>query len=145
MKVGWDKLIWFSYHIPKHPVISWMAILNRLPTKDRLLSWGIEVDGRCLFCQSELETRDHLFFGCRYSKSIWEAVLQLCQLNRRTASWNEELHWGISRLKGKALISVALPGMHIYIYIYIYIYVYTSFGRREITGISIILKLLHRR
>ena len=34
--------------IPKHVVIAWMADLNKLPTKDRLISWGMEVEGECV-------------------------------------------------------------------------------------------------
>ena len=37
-KKEWQKLVWTSLVVPKHAVIAWMAILNRLPTKDRLMS-----------------------------------------------------------------------------------------------------------
>ncbi|XP_039009143.1 uncharacterized protein LOC120137444 [Hibiscus syriacus] len=32
IKVPWHSLIWFPQHIPKHSLIAWMAILDRLPT-----------------------------------------------------------------------------------------------------------------
>ena len=35
-KVAWHKLIWTSFVVPKHRLIAWMTILNRLPTKVRL-------------------------------------------------------------------------------------------------------------
>ncbi|XP_022746304.1 probably inactive leucine-rich repeat receptor-like protein kinase At3g28040 [Durio zibethinus] len=41
MKVVWRRLIWCKMHVPKHAIIAWIAILNRLPTKDRLNAWGI--------------------------------------------------------------------------------------------------------
>ena len=85
-----------------------MAILNRLPTKDRLISWGLTIDGDCKLCQIEPKTRDHLFFGCSFSRGIWRTILQLCGLKRRVGSWTEELDWAIQRFKGKALISVVL-------------------------------------
>ena len=34
-RVVWHKLVWFNLNMPKHDFISWLAILNRLPTKDR--------------------------------------------------------------------------------------------------------------
>ena len=35
-KVSWHKLVWSTFNIPKHAFITWLAILNKLPTKDRL-------------------------------------------------------------------------------------------------------------
>ncbi|XP_039064463.1 uncharacterized protein LOC120209551 [Hibiscus syriacus] len=43
-KVPWHRLVWFPGHIPKFSLISWMAILDRLPTKDRLARFGIVID-----------------------------------------------------------------------------------------------------
>ena len=107
-KVPWHRFLWSSMSIPKHVFISWMALLNRLPTMDRLATWGLEVRGLCYFCQGELETRDHLFFGCSYSKNIWKQILQLCELNREVGFWLSELKCAIHEIKGKALISIIL-------------------------------------
>ena len=30
----WHRLIWTSLSIPKHAIVSWITILNRLPTMD---------------------------------------------------------------------------------------------------------------
>ena len=61
-KVDSHRLV-LNYHvIPKHSLITWMAILNRLFTKDRLISWGLEMGGTCCLCQNESKSRDHLFF-----------------------------------------------------------------------------------
>ncbi|KAE8713472.1 putative 26S proteasome non-ATPase regulatory subunit 3 [Hibiscus syriacus] len=35
-KVTWQKIIWLPLHVPKLSIVSWMPILERLPTKDRL-------------------------------------------------------------------------------------------------------------
>ena len=81
-KVTWSRLLWGSQTIPKHSIVVWMAILNRLPTMDRLISWGIRMNGICCLCQLEHETRDHMFYGCSYSRSIWGMILTLCGQNR---------------------------------------------------------------
>ena len=107
-KVLWHRLLWGTLTIPKHSVIAWMAILNRLPTLDRLISWGMEINGICYLCQRELETRDHIFFECRYSKEVWEMILSNCGLNKMTRSWNEELQWVVRKIKGKQLINAIL-------------------------------------
>ena len=78
--------------VPKHAVISWMATLNRLPTKDGMKKWGIEVDEECILCKEGKESRDHMFFTCRFSKSIWKRVITLCGLQREVLSWVEELN-----------------------------------------------------
>ena len=107
-KVTWHKLLWGSIAIPKHTIVVWMAILNRLPTKDRLISWDIDMNGTCCLCQEEPETRDHIFFGCIYSRSIWEKLLSLCGINREIGNWSEELQWAAQNLKGRNLTSTLL-------------------------------------
>ena len=106
-KVSWHKLL-SSMSIPKHVLISWMAILNRLPTMDRLALWGVNVRETCSLCLEELETRDHIFFGCKYSKEIWKRILLLCELKREVGTWTEELQWAEQKIKGKVLISIVL-------------------------------------
>ncbi|XVF84351.1 hypothetical protein PTKIN_Ptkin17bG0029900 [Pterospermum kingtungense] len=66
-KVPWEKLIWSAPTIPKHYIISWMAILNRLPTKDRLRHWGIIDD------------------------LIWHDLLSSYGIGRDVGDWNDEL------------------------------------------------------
>ena len=63
-----------------------MVVLNRLPTMDRLASWGMGVDELCRFCQHEKETRDHIFFGCTFAKCVWKKVLEICGLSREIGS-----------------------------------------------------------
>ena len=72
--------------MPKHKFITWMAYLNRLPTMDKLESWGMSVRGTCYNCQMEVETRDHLFFGYNYAKDVWKQVLQLYGMSREVRS-----------------------------------------------------------
>ena len=77
---------------------------------DRLISWGIEMSGTCCLCQMDLESRDHLFFGCSYSRSIWGMILSLCGLSRVIGGWSDELQWAVQNLKVKKLISSLLLG-----------------------------------
>ena len=74
-KVVWHKLVWYHLTVPKHVFISWMAILDRLPTMDRLRTRGMEVGGVCALCKQDMETRNHLLFSCSYSKEIWQKIL----------------------------------------------------------------------
>ncbi|KAL4361754.1 hypothetical protein GQ457_04G001430 [Hibiscus cannabinus] len=117
-KVTWHKIVWFPLHIPKHAMITWMTILNRLPTRDRLLRMEIVEDSMCELCGNVVESRCHLFFECRFSREIWENVLKLCGLSRMMQRWDDELDWAIAVLKGKSLIVYILKlawQAHIYL------------------------------
>lgn len=39
-KFTWHMTLWAVPNIPKHAFIAWMTILDKLPTADRLQSWG---------------------------------------------------------------------------------------------------------
>ena len=97
-----------SQYLPKFAFIAWMAILNRLPTMDRLQAWGMEVEGTCVLCKQDMENRNHLFFGCSFSRNIWKGVLELCGLRREVWDWEEELKWAYQKLKGASLLSIIL-------------------------------------
>lgn len=53
-----------------------LAALGRLPTKDRLIHWGV-VDNQILpMCASQAENISHLFFRCDVSAQVWGKILQ---------------------------------------------------------------------
>lgn len=71
------KAIWKSKCLPKLRVFAWLLFLDRLNTKDLMQrkNWQIEGGPHCVLCNlSQLETRDHLFFGCPFASSCWGAV-----------------------------------------------------------------------
>lgn len=71
--LSWSKVIWFPLGVPRFAFISWLAIRNRLSTGDRMRAWG-QVQG-CLFCGEPNESRDHLFFACPYTYTLWLEVV----------------------------------------------------------------------
>lgn len=85
--VSWFPLIWIKLGIPKHQSMAWLFILNRCPTRDRLLSWGLQSDHMCLLCNREPESRDHLFFRCGYSISVWRTLALKFRLPSVGPSW----------------------------------------------------------
>lgn len=74
--VPWHKAIWFSWGIPKHSFLAWLFVLVRNPTRDRLRQWGLQVDEGCLLCTTLPESRDHLFYECPFTWSVWEPISQ---------------------------------------------------------------------
>ncbi|KAG7588702.1 Reverse transcriptase domain [Arabidopsis suecica] len=70
--VPWAKVVWFKEHVPRYSFATWQAMLTRLPTRDRLRRWGMNIPASCVLCLSGVESHDHLFFECPFSSEIWE-------------------------------------------------------------------------
>ncbi|CAH2034101.1 unnamed protein product [Thlaspi arvense] len=60
--------------ISKHKFLTWLFVLNRCPTKDRIINWGLSTDPICLLCNNLPESRNHLYFECSFSWSLWLRV-----------------------------------------------------------------------
>lgn len=72
--VPWSPAVWIARGIPKHNFLTWLVNLNRCPTKDRMINWGLQTNPTCVLCNSFLETRDHLFFDCNFSYFVWNPL-----------------------------------------------------------------------
>ncbi|KAL0657191.1 hypothetical protein Bca4012_077775 [Brassica carinata] len=68
-KLQWCKVVWFRQSIPHFSFITWLAFKDRLATGARTRAWGIVQP--CLLCGEPDETRDHLFFACPFSFTVW--------------------------------------------------------------------------
>ncbi|XP_021836449.2 uncharacterized protein [Spinacia oleracea] len=91
--VGWKRIFCNSHASPKSVFIVWLALQDRLATKERLRRWNVIADSVCCLCHSTDESRDHLFFDCSYSADIWNQVLQRSGIHRTAGTWNEEVQW----------------------------------------------------
>ena len=89
--VDWAKEEWGAHNTPKHMFILWLAALGRLSTYDRL--FFLDVDPGCRFCGVDLETHQHLFFECPYSKDVWREVRKRFKIPSRVASIGNALSW----------------------------------------------------
>ncbi|XP_024010913.1 uncharacterized protein LOC112086233 [Eutrema salsugineum] len=89
--VPWHSGVWFTHCTPKFSVFTWLAILNRLSTGDRMQSWNVGANTLCSLCNSNLESRDHLFFSCCYSGEIWTKLTKNLLQSSFTTSWNDVL------------------------------------------------------
>ncbi|KAG7573766.1 Reverse transcriptase zinc-binding domain [Arabidopsis suecica] len=93
-KKDWAKSVWFKGAVPKHAFNMWVVHLNRLPTRQRMASWGLGVSPNCCICSALEESRDHLFLSCLFASQIWSMVFS--RLDRRQGvfcSWSELLSW----------------------------------------------------
>ncbi|XP_060969974.1 uncharacterized protein LOC133037150 [Cannabis sativa] len=60
----WSKQVWSRMNIPKHSSLLWLAMLDRLKTRQRLVKFQITTDAQCILCDASEETVSHLFFCC---------------------------------------------------------------------------------
>ncbi|WZZ78595.1 hypothetical protein YC2023_099167 [Brassica napus] len=65
-------------------------ILDRCPTRDRLLRWGISVSHLCLLCNNASESRDHIYFDCNFSFDLWAISARRCGLTPNR-SWSDTI------------------------------------------------------
>ncbi|KAJ9536540.1 hypothetical protein OSB04_un000292, partial [Centaurea solstitialis] len=117
--VLWTKAVWFKGHIPKHSFCLWLACLRRLPTQDRIMEWKHEPpDLRCSLCGLEMDSHNHLFFECTFSRQVWLQVMEKCQWIDFPCSWNaiiDALSDGATRPKQLAhLLTLASAVYHIW-------------------------------
>ncbi|XP_048634085.1 uncharacterized protein LOC125608168 [Brassica napus] len=89
----WAPLAWPSRGIPRHSFHCWLVLKDRLPTRDRLLCWGLQVQPLCLLCNAFPESRDHLYWECDMTFQLWGRVSTKCGLDplRRWAPAIEQL------------------------------------------------------
>jgi hypothetical protein len=68
------KKIWKSEVLHKQKVFVWLLLVDRLNTRDMMdrRNWHLHSGVDCETCSGhERETREHLFFNCRFAQKIW--------------------------------------------------------------------------
>ncbi|KAL9658907.1 hypothetical protein QQ045_018602 [Rhodiola kirilowii] len=116
--VEWNKLVWNDFNAPRDSIHAWLTVQNKLLTRDRLCLWGIPISNSCALCESGEESRDHLFFECRFTQEVWYKVLNFLLFTPSFHCWDGLIPWfkalPQSRLKTKmaaAAISRVLNGV----------------------------------
>ncbi|KAG2323503.1 hypothetical protein Bca52824_016716 [Brassica carinata] len=92
LPVSWSKIVWFARGIPKHSFLTWLVTLNRCPTRDRIISWGLSTTPHCLLCNAADETRDHIFFECPFSFAVWDSLARKANC-LPSLSWSQTLNY----------------------------------------------------
>jgi hypothetical protein len=68
----WKKL-WKLFVPPKQIHFIWRILNNAVPVKEKLFRKGIKCVPLCSYCNSNLETMDHIFLECEWAKQAWLA------------------------------------------------------------------------
>ena len=87
VSVPWALTVWNKGGIPRHSFLVWLFVLNRRPTRDMILGWGLQTSPLCLLCNVANESRSHLFFDCSYSWGLWGALGPRCGITP-ARSWD---------------------------------------------------------
>ncbi|KAL2894924.1 hypothetical protein RDABS01_010833 [Bienertia sinuspersici] len=98
-KMFWHRNVWGRLSMPKHQFCAWLAIQERLNTKERLERMGVIKDTDCVLCQGAKETWNHLFFQCPYSKQIIQDINQWLGANPTVRSIPHLYRWINRRTK----------------------------------------------
>lgn len=77
-----------------------MAYRKRMLTREKLKRWGIIHDDQCVLCYAAVESQNHLFFDCIFSKCIWREVLRRNDINRDVKEWETESEWAVAETRG---------------------------------------------
>lgn len=85
------KQVWCSLATPKHIFFFWLAVQQKLFTRDRLVTCIPGIDMVCPVCNQEEESNLHLFFQCVFSKQFVNWVCGWLQVD--VAKFNNWLHW----------------------------------------------------
>ncbi|XP_018461065.1 uncharacterized protein LOC108832079 [Raphanus sativus] len=87
MQLKWPRGVWYSMATPRFAFIVWLAMQNRLSTMDRVARWSQGVDVKCVLCNNDVESRDHLFFRCTYSAQLWYSLVGGILGSAYTENW----------------------------------------------------------
>lgn len=92
-------------YILRVSLISWLAWLDRLATKERLKKWNVQLTSNLCDCfGTELETQNHLFFSCTSTGRIWQLTLARLGFHRDPVNWESECGWLLQQ-QGKSIDS----------------------------------------
>ena len=78
------KRLWKSWAPGKCKTFVWLAIRNRCWTADRLQKRGLQHLERCVLCDQEEETIQHILTSCVFARQFWCAILQQLALTNLT-------------------------------------------------------------
>ena len=115
---GLYHLIWKTWAPPKCRFFLWLVANKRCWTADRLAKRGLDHPARCLFCDQEAETIDHILVSCVFTRVFWFTLLKPFGFQSLTPqpghssfmAWWEQISGLASGIPGKGLNSLVALG-----------------------------------
>ncbi|XP_058763890.1 uncharacterized protein LOC131637316 [Vicia villosa] len=100
-QMSWKELMFGNLARPRAIFQLWIACHTRLPTRSRLMKWGLIDHNKCSFCDA-VETQQHLLFDCSLMKNAWKKVLNWINIQHEPLNWDRELEWIVLNCRGKS-------------------------------------------
>ncbi|KAJ0898232.1 putative reverse transcriptase zinc-binding domain-containing protein [Helianthus annuus] len=73
---------WILWIPLKVKIFVWRAEIERIPTRTTLNRRNVSVpDLRCVLCDADAETAEHLFTGCGFSFGVWTVIGRWCKID----------------------------------------------------------------
>ncbi|KAK1365079.1 hypothetical protein POM88_040640 [Heracleum sosnowskyi] len=85
--VPWFSSVWHKLAISRYAHHQWILCWNRLPTLQRLASFGLVTIQHCYLCVGGLECSSHFFVSCIYSSFVLGLLAQKLRLPIQARSW----------------------------------------------------------
>lgn len=106
--VPWAKLVWSNYCIPKYVFLLWLVFGKKLETQDRTKRWdgNLKFTSGCLYCNQVIETHNHLFFECLYSKMVWSYFHRVLRMRDISEKWDDICNRMLTHSKRKKVWSI---------------------------------------
>ena len=86
--------------------IVWMAVNERLQTQDRIMRWNNDINMRCPLCNNCLDSHDHLFFQCQFSKSVWNEFQGMKALKQKPHTWKDTISAVVTWYPNRSIVSI---------------------------------------
>ena len=89
----WGQFLWKGLQCKKWSVVMWLALYDRLYTRNRLFKWGAVTSQECVFCGTPSETVNHLWFECAYTRCVADIVLGWVGVTHRAQNPERWMTW----------------------------------------------------
>ncbi|KAL0299864.1 UNVERIFIED_CONTAM: hypothetical protein Sangu_3150300 [Sesamum angustifolium] len=91
--------------LQRYSFVLWMAILEKLSTMDK--PWLSHLGGVCVLCGREMETHEHLFFRCNYSRQCIRILKGTVRFTWPNRAWAVDIAWASKRWNGRHIVQAA--------------------------------------
>ncbi|XP_071687831.1 uncharacterized protein [Rutidosis leptorrhynchoides] len=70
-----SETMWNNFLPQKIGIFIWRSLMKRIPVLVELDKRGIDLDSvRCLVCDNDVKTVEHILLNCEFAKDLWESV-----------------------------------------------------------------------
>jgi len=112
------RRLWKSWAPTKYKMFLWLAIKNKCWTADQLTKRGLPHPDKCILCDQEEETIQHILTTCVFARQFWHSVLSPLNLqqlvpNRREhsfATWWRKITKRVDKQQRKGVNSLIILG-----------------------------------